>query len=543
MSAVPLPVTLTLQPEGATLHARLHDGRKAPLRGTARDASLTELERLSQQLQAPGQAEAALRQAELTVGGQLAALLQQVGMQDILLRLGDLRARAAAEGAELVVLLDGPEALPWELLERTPLLSGARVVRMGGRAPARIQRGAELEVLVWSDQPDVQANTLRVLEALLAPLPHVVRITLPPSLRALPPAAGGARVVHLLGPAPAWLDAALPDIALLIEPDAHQGPARLAAGAPACVTVPLSDDAMLAFSSGLYRALTSGKTIVEAVTAGRAALAGRSTDRWWRPVCWVGDASVVVAPAPLRTLQVPGSWPTCTAHAEQVLSRAAELAQPHGFLGVEHLARALAQQAALPSSVRADLEAIGARLVPPEGGQGLRASPRMLELCQKLSPEFDVEDLVTALGRVHWIARALGPATQAWLARPARAGEPSTWQTPIPPRPAVPGRSLEVIGGPDDGRILSLGVTGQIVGRWDPDRPLDDGARLFSGDGPADRTVSRQHLIYRGNRSFQVRGPTRLQRGGSPPSDVGAEVTVEPGDLLLLGAGTRLMVL
>jgi hypothetical protein len=145
---------------------------------------------------------------------------------------------------------------------------------------------------------------------------------------------------------------------------------------------------------------------------------------------------------------------------------------------------------------------------------------------------------------VPWLAALLDPALRARLLAPPEDDGRGT--LPLEPVEAPPlsaeGLALEVEAGPEDGLLLVLRAPGQVLGRWDPGQPEVRELRLYVDRAEADRTLSRQHLTLEGPGLLRLRGATRLQRGAGPSQPAQGVVAVEAGDLLVLGAGTRLRV-
>ncbi|HND31469.1 MAG TPA: hypothetical protein PLA94_15815, partial [Myxococcota bacterium] len=259
-----------------------------------------------------------------------------------------------------------------------------------------------------------------------------------------------------------------------------------------------------------------------------------------------------------------------------------------GFLGVEHLAAAIVRAgrpSPLISLALPCLQLVAAMLVPTESDGRLRMSPRMDGLVRRLREGFSLEDLVAQLLLVPWVSAILGEP----LVRRIRELVPPAMPTPDEPTEPAPvrggGLALEVMGGPDDGRVLLLTEPDQVLGRWDPSvgspttlkpgpapetvpepstrsvptgatlypgvnigqflppiAPADDRSRLFVGGRVVERTVSRRHLAFVPPRSVRVTAPTqRLHDQGSEV--LNGVVELRPGDRLLLGIGTRLKVL
>jgi hypothetical protein len=252
---------------------------------------------------------------------------------------------------------------------------------------------------------------------------------------------------------------------------------------------------------------------------------------------------------------------------EEILDQASDLANNYGFLGVEHLAAALvrvAKPGPLLGMVQPALQIVAAMLVPTEGDGSMQISPRLNTLSRSLPEGFGLEELLREIALIPWVGAMLGAGTVNHLRglsnrNPRVETEYSDEKTE---QHRQHGLALEVLGGPDDGRILSLSNPEQILGRWDPTlrigpptllpgahvglvnngREADLISRLFIGGHVVERTVSRRHLQFFPPRLVRVFGPTQLQRGDfSQP--ISGDVELMQGDRLLLGVGTRLLVL
>jgi hypothetical protein len=223
---------------------------------------------------------------------------------------------------------------------------------------------------------------------------------------------------------------------------------------------------------------------------------------WWMPRVVLSDRSIAS-----RTVL----W-----------ERAAQIGRSSGYLGVEHLLMALCERpdGAWLRSARSALDHI-ARAQPVFVGPWSGPTPRVQQLTR----------LPGSVLRVPWVARALPPAMLRG-APPAAGGH--AWEQPVP---AGAGMLLEVWGGPEDGRRVTLLHRTSHLGRWTEDASAL-GPRLYGPEMASDPSLSRQHLQYLGPGQLLVLAPTRIN--GTP---VKGAVEVRPGDRLELGRGTTLEVL
>ncbi len=207
-------------------------------------------------------------------------------------------------------------------------------------------------------------------------------------------------------------------------------------------------------------------------------------------------------------------------------TRAEELGRPLGYLGVEHLLLALCERPGGPWEA-------WLRVARPALDRVAREQPELVGPWSGPTPRARaLQGLPGALLRVPWLARRLDPGLLGQLAEHGLHA-PSSWEE----LPSGPGMLLEVWGGPEDGRRLTLLHRHQHLGRWQAGNE-GEGPRLYGPDMAEDSSVSRQHLQYLGPGRLLILAPTRrdgqLLRG---------EVLVRPGDLLTLGERTRLEVL
>ncbi|HNC99508.1 MAG TPA: hypothetical protein PKW90_25470, partial [Myxococcota bacterium] len=382
----------------------------------------------------------------------------------------------------------GLRALPWELLEDARGLPPAQWLRVlplestaafGHSGAGR--RYVNLEVVLCSSDPeDLVVRSLLVrLEALLRGINGVTVFTVPRDTQLLAPipAPSTFRVLHMVNrTVPLGERSSLQGAGLIFLDQLGGDPTEafaglLRQGAAAVVGLASEPDVSISFARALYQALVQGQDLVDAVGEGRKSLRGHPRLRSWSARVMVTSPATVTQPAPLRRHPLPGQWPTAAAEADEVLDQAVELANGSGFLGVEHLAAAIVRAgrpSPLISLALPCLQLVAAMLVPTESDGRLRMSPRMDGLVRRLREGFSLEDLVAQLLLVPWVSAILGEP----LVRRIRELVPPAMPTPDEPTEPAPvrggGLALEVMGGPDDGRVLLLTEPDQVLGRWDP---------------------------------------------------------------------------
>lgn len=541
-------------------------------------------------------------QLEREAGLRLAELLTAPEMRPVADRLGQLAGRAEARGRRLQLLIDArtplSRGLPWELLEAIPegafVAAGCRVGRLcdgaGGRPRARSHR---LEVVQWIPDPEDRVCA-RVATRLAESLDGLRRTALlDASDGAVPPPEPGAfRVVHVICHGRAqlsrvtmrldedraaspdsvlrWLAPALESAGLVVldvcgaasgEVDPLDAPAfRLVrGGAAACIAPrsPFDADASADFSRALYAALVDGLGLMDAVAEGRRALAGLAlahpSFRWWNPLLVVGDGATLTERPPVEAPSALAEWPRGQAPAEAALAQAEELARSQGFLGVEHIAHALARWDAPPPLLalfQPALAEIGRRLVlyglSPQALP--RLSPRLAELALKLPAGYDLEAVLRMILDVRWIQGHISPHLLAHLGDQHREVGRTTIRldgAAIAARLAEEesdALTLEVEGGPEDGRRLELKVAGAVIGRWDPDHPGAIHAPLYVGPVATDRSASRRHVRYHGGVAIEALAPIALERRRRREVPAGERLDVQVDDRIHLGAVTCLRV-
>ena len=252
------------------------------------------------------------------------------------------------------------------------------------------------------------------------------------------------------------------------------------------------------------------------------------------------------APSAPRLLK---SWPVGSRAAEAVLVAAGRIAESRGFFGVEHLLDALAdcaQPTPWLSLARRPLQALLQSLPPlSPGGGRWQITPRLEVMGKGLDIGFGLDDLLSAVVGVPWVGGALDPVLVMQIRQRDSMDTGSTLQLASQERPRSFERSpgtlvLEVLGGPEDGRQITLSI-GQTMGRWHRSAPGPQ--QLFVDGAPADRYVSRHHLKWLGQRRLDVLdGPSRHAPSARNPVDVRGEIVVSIGDVLWVGVGTRLEI-
>lgn len=487
-------------------------------------------------------------------------------------RLSALRGAADAEGDHLALAVEArtgaAAAIPWELLAGQ--LGIAHVVRVAERGDARATRDASAgEVRTWVVQPDqpgpaaIAATTRDAIAScrrLVAPgagaesagegtllLVTVVAPTRESLLDALAAAeaerdGGGRGQLASLAVALAHADLAVAVVAGGGEPGAAGVGAELVARG-ALLGVDLAGGtapaAAAGFLAAVHQAVDRGSDVLAAVEAGRRALAAMDAPsvegRWFAPRAYVRSLAVLEEPPKLLARARPPEFPPGSPAAEGVLADALELAERHGWLGVEQLADALSRCPATEpvlQGARSLFGGLSARVPAPDRAAATpRPSLRVIDIAARLGDGWSPGDLAREILSVPWVARRTASVETGRVA-------PDSLPSLAPARVHGPVR-LEVIGGPEDGKRFVLSGTGQALGRHDPDAPAREA--LFA-TGPADRTVSRRHVSWSSPGCIRVFGPTWLLRGEGESVEVSGTVRLQLGDRVRLGGGTWLEV-
>ncbi|MCB9741450.1 MAG: hypothetical protein H6741_29330 [Alphaproteobacteria bacterium] len=522
-----------------------HD--QSPVEGRVSAELVEEVARITAELDASGSDDGAVSKLEEELGQALATALHGTGELSRACSALIGAARLADARVPLVVDAAGPLArLPWELIADAPdgdPFEGADLGLVLRRAPAGLPSprhevaGIGLRQLRWCPSPEVPACAER-LEALagiarsLSPIRSVDVGEEPPEAEE-----GWADLLHLvlhaeqlddqLRQAIEALPALLAQARLVIVElsDAERvdlseiaplGPRLVGAGAGACVAPrrAVSSDAARAFNSGLYDALISGRPASEAVVAGRrrvrALQLGRPGTRWHDLVMTVSSSMQPLEPPFLHgSLWLPEGWPNPDSGAAALLRRARELANDHGFVGLEHLALAMdlvKPQGYWSERVRSFLARHRRELAQrPEGlkqryprlGSDWSGTPRLRRMGESLPRGFSVEDLWSLAladhgGPLHVLSPTLGlppdrpqPVPEGWAVARAEA--------------------LEVVGGPEDGLAIAVGAR---VARWNQFGAQRAEALLYDQSARYDASLSRSPvLVWLGKGELELGGP------------------------------------
>ena len=512
------------------------------------------------------------------------------------------RARGRRELAVLVFDVEDPalRELPWELIAADPssppmeCYGDIVVARLGAARslPEPLSSDSTLQVLCWC--PGGDAASLRLvteLERRLAGLglAEPVSLTLESETIQRPDA---AQILHIIchgradlesislqigadrqasGTLSHALASRLPKVALVVLDVCRGGGATkreldslvsrlIATGARAVIapTVDVSTDAAAAFARGLYTALSSGADTVHAVAAGRAAVRALAhphpDSRWFNHALFVGTIEELARSQPASPAWRPEGWPAPSADAAGLLSDAARIAGEDqvGFVGLEHLALALEKVAPTGAvarrarlvlrPARESIERALAWLEAPANPRARSTPPRLLSLGEQLRDGFDLEALWQLICQAPDHALHLWTRDDLQACLPAASQSASTvdWTSQSPDREASGTRcDLQVIGGPEDGRVLPA-LSGAIVGRWDASAaPLQQ--PLYRGGAAWDPTLSRRHLQWmEGSAIRALRGCLLLRQRQERSVSSGEVLALQPGDVLVVGRTTRL---
>ncbi|MCA9538684.1 MAG: CHAT domain-containing protein [Myxococcales bacterium] len=534
--------------------ARLDAARVHRLRADLTRA--LDLERLPVLL-VPGR-DADITTREEQAGRALAAVL--TATPGLAAAFGRARGLAQARGEPLILALDADDptvrALPWELLasdaDESPMEANGQaiVVRLGRGGLGRATTPASsIATRWWAPDPteSVAAALVRHLEGLStqhggsAAAPAGERIVDGQALilhlishgrrsrdvlALLNDAGHGAgTAIHILQPVLKRADLVVVSICEGADATAlplDDLPDRvIAAGARACVAArgPLGLDAARAFNSGLYAALADARPLVEAIAAGRRsvrALALPFPDaRWYQLTCTLPALDDTAGPM-IQRVDRPAGWPMPDADAAALLQTAYEHARQagSGYVGVEHLALALIDGPPVTELARLRFQ-LGARRRNVEGLLGAFAprvaeamapqpTPRLLALGSRLPARFDRKALWDALViDAEPTLRVLLDDLERPVVRPVRPGfDEETEGSGAPGTPLGPALALEVVAGPEDGRILTI-APNETVGR--ASRTSQATHALYADTRLTDSTLSRTHLRWAGPGAIELR--------------------------------------
>lgn len=489
---------------------------------------------------------------------------------------GAARGAARTHGAALLLVIETAvpaiAGLPWEGLGRSnpesresiDELAVARVSPRPGKAP-RIGAGLSTRVRLLADDSVAEQLRRRIDSTCIR---HGLSPSAPPSV-GVPPDHG--LVLHLIVPpnrpdalhdllGGAEVGSIAPHVdraELVVQwltgsggPPAQgaQVTARLLdLGTRACLVprFPLPVNSAGPFLDGLYGALAGGRSLADAVSAARRTLpvATRVTQGGVLTV-----SSVAAAASPiLRGERWPEGWPMPGPEAAKMIESAYVQAErtSSGFLGVEHLALALLEAPPRTELVRLRYQ-FGARrrlLESRLGGWSPRRTepllPRPTARLRRLGPQLSVgfspEDLW------HLLLEQAGATVRVLLDEPRRTLKSST-ALPDPELTEAthdtwregdgPAVALEVLTGPEDGRVLLM-RPGDALGRASGSRRAQH--RLYDDTTLTDAALSRRHLVWRGE------GHVRLEAAALFPRQEEGDLRLAAGQLLGLTRCTWLV--
>jgi hypothetical protein len=530
-----------------------------------------ELEQGAQE-QWSGDADRAMRDLER----KGAELMDQIlcGDSRIRGRLAWLARSADAEGHSLRLGLEiHDEALariPWELVagvgKGSSPLSSARVIRiMTGSDRAWAPTGSWLEIhctgpmSLGSDltDPGGIGEGLADLDSV-----HVVQ----PGI-AIPPSNGGSpyRIHHcrVLGEGLVSLDEeppppnkALTVVELLGRGEYARSHSprqawKMGNGGPViCARGPMFGGVGVVAWDSLYRALAGGLSLENAVEAVRDGLRllchGHPDSRWWSLMFLVPEGDLGSVPVPISVRERLQGVPRGSLEGEAVLSRVRNLGSRVGYMGLEHLVRALLDQGSedpLFQSAVPGLSLLVERHEELSGSPGEpRPTPRFRSLLGELSAGFDALELLARLVQVPWLARNLDPFVVDRLRNEREDTEESILLSSHDGL-EVRRRRLILEGGPEDGRVIMLPRAGLVIGRWDPARPELREGRLYIDSSCVDRTVSRSAMIWQGGDWVELCAELRVEQVGYPSRPISGRVQIAPGDRIWLGSATCVRLL
>ncbi|MCK6522722.1 hypothetical protein L6R49_14930 [Myxococcota bacterium] len=460
----------------------------------------------------------------------------------------------------LLVCEDGDVLrLPWErCVDPSGTLWEAReplciVRRLPGGNGVSAREHAELRLGFWGTAGSLTSAPLLASVCAKLGLPEPLSFTGPVDA-ALLNAPDTARVLHLQSPVPddplpQSLRAALTSVtAVVVHGDQGSWPeaaARLLhAGAPAVLSgVPDDAEAAEVMLERVYRSLLSVAGLAEAVKEARAAcpLHGGGV------TLAVHDGAALCSGV-VRERWAPEGWPRPSGEVGTVLQGALELAQQlaSGFVGLEHLVLALcrpsprgrvAERLRFMLSMRRDgvRERLGSYELSAPENVDYRGTPRLRALSSQLEAGFEVEhlwaliqnDISALVNATTRVSASIGPRAESTLV----TGEGESVPRNATPQAAAATR-FEVLGGPEDGRLVRLEV-GEELGRASADSSVQH--TLYEGTALIDRHLSRRQLRWLGDGRVELLARAReLRRPGGVEPLHGGTVQINVGDVLAL---------
>lgn len=513
-----MSVLLQVRAEGAGWRLSVGPEDGAARSGTVSASTVSRLEAQAAAALAPrpGLAlpgrDAAQSQAERALGRALWGAVREAGLDAVL-----ARQLAQEQPAVIIIEAEAGEALPWELLadeggeglEETG--QGVVVRRVPGPARAPVAPAGGLRVVGGGDDPTARELAAQ-LTGLGPPGPAVVHVVVH-GLRVREGLLGlgdaGAApdtLTHSLGPVLRAAGLVVLHVCDADGPGIERGllQAAVGAGVPAVVAPrgPCAVRALERFAAALHRALDQGAPLVGALAAGRAAVRAlaspRPDGRWHRLALFVTRGRAL----DWRPGRPPGGIAGIAAHEERLpalapLLRAAADRAP-GYLGLEHLAQQLPPER-LGAAAHLVLRPVAVQVHPDRAP---RPTPRLDRLLAALPPS----------ARPEALAAAVVAGLRAWLG--SGPAEPSPGGTTLELDPTgqtgQPAGALEVVGGPEDGLLISV-LRGECVGRHS-DRGCPEHA-LFATAGAWDPYLSRRHLRWLGEGWLELLRPGRSPSG------------------------------
>ena len=559
--------------------ARAHEARLPPGALAAAAEEIREMLRPSPGFAVPGR-DAARTAAEERAGRRLGALLGEApgARERLAAQLGEARGR----GESPVIAVDCPDplarSLPWELLavDQAPLeaLGEAVIARLApGPRPAPLPPRAAPRLEAWLPDPDdpvcaarlgalgeaarargVAAPTAITPEdaadpgdaPLLFLICHGAADAAGVELLVSGAAPSAGTVGHLLAPRLRRCLAVILEVcegggAAEAELDSV-GSRLVCAGARAALAARarLSVEAAAALSEGVLDGLVAGEALSAAVARGRRRIrqlsSPRPDARWHTLSLWVSSLDALEAtlgPA------APRGWraaPDAAAWIQEAVALAEDAGR--GFLGVEHLLLSVPATRGLLAMARHALEARRGALLDGISGlqrqgrvEALQLSPRLAALRDALPEGFDAGQLWEALAGAPGVLSLLDLGAVA----PAQSFGGATLEQ-APPWEQPPGAALEVLGGPEDGRVLRP-APGAWIGRYHAENPQG----LYGPPGAVDPYLSRRHLLWEGPGAARLSRAARLRRPGEAEREVTGLVELRGGDVLALSPSTRLL--
>lgn len=467
-----------------------------------------------------------------------------------------LRGRAESDAEGFAVVIDTPDpgirALPWELLalgdsgpsESVDAAVVCRFAPTGRRPPAEPRP----TFAVWSGSDDpASAEVVAAIYAQCSAAGLIADPVAPSLLWLVAHGRAGRDALEVAtadGPSStaavsARLGGMLTHASMVGLAVCHSGSrdadpcdsfvGRLCAAGVDVVAAPhhaVPVEGVTRFVGGVVGAFGRGDTVLSALAAGRRELRAwafpHPAARWTAWTGHVGRLDALAARLRLAGWTPPG-WPLPDAAAAGWLTaaHADAVRRGDGYVGVEHLLRTLPSvegsgtaTAALRRVARAVVavyDGIAGALSPGELAEGVVPTPRMVRIGHGLAPRFGVEALAY---------RLLEPAGR----------RPDTVSTDRGDAALVPAAALEVVGGPEDGRVVRPRV-GDVIGRAGGDAAV----QLFVGTAAVDRRLSRRHFVWDGAGVVPIR-PVEIDghdgRRAHGPVHVGETIEATPGTWL-----------